>query len=501
MSILGIDVGTTCIKAQAFDEKNNPLVKYSLEYDVIRNNNISEINIKKMTENIFIVIENVSKQLAEKKEKKICGICVSSLGESFIPIAKNGEVLANSMLYTDKRGENECEELIDRLGRKKISSICGCSPHPMYGLPKMMWIKNNKPLIYEKTWKFLSIGDYVYYLLTGLAVTDYSLATRTMAFNIRKLTWSETMLNAAGINESRLPKPQKSGSIIGKVLPKVMEDLNLDKDCVVITGGHDQLCAAVGAGVVKVGQCNDGTGTVECMTIMFDKAPMSYNYYKSGYAVIPYAIDGTYITYAFNFTGGALLKWFRDKVVDVEYKNLKKKNINIYQQYENNDINLPTNLLILPHFAGSATPYMDRESTGMMVGVNIATTKIDIFHALMEGATFEMRTNLDVLKRSGVQISECTATGGGAKSQKWLQIKANILNKPIYPLKSAEGGISGCIIMAMVALGIENSIEEAINKYVVRGKSIDANQDMAKCYTKQYEKYRKLYKSMKEIIK
>ncbi len=495
MAILGLDVGTTCIKAQVFDLKGKILSENSLEYDVKRNNGIHEIDIVAMTNSLFEVIANVTRNSTLKVES----ICVSSLGESFVPVGENGEILANSMLYSDRRGEEQVDKLKNLICQEEIASICGVMPHAMYSLPKIMWIKENRPEIYQKTSKFLLIGSYISYLLTGLYYTDYSLAARTLAFDVKNLCWSDRMLEAGGIDKDKLPNLIASAKIIGQVTKENIEKLNLMENCVVISGGHDQVCAAVGAGVKAVGHCNDGTGTVECMTIMFDEVPRNMKYYESGYAVVPYAIENSYVTYAFNFTGGALLKWFRDKLAKEEAVSLKNSGVDIYDVYCKKDVEIPTKLLTLPHFTGGATPYMDNDSVGAIVGLTLETSKDEIFYSLMEGATYEMKVNLEILKENGVSIKECTATGGGAKSKKWLQIKADILDKPIYPLLSNEGGIFGCFIMSLYGLGYEKSIEEAIDKFVVRGEPSKANMNLSKQYEEKFNSYKKLYTNIKEI--
>ena len=495
MSILGLDVGTTSMKCHVFDTSGKIISKSSLEYDVKRVNGVHEIDMLALTQAFEVVMKKATEHLTDKVQS----ICVSSLGESFVPIDKNGELLADSMLYSDRRGEEEVSELLLKLSEEKIALTCGVKPHEMYSLPKMMWIKKNQREIYNNTYKFLCIGDYINYLLTGEAVTDYSLASRMLTFDVRNLNWSTLLLDASGISVDKLPKPVSSGSVVGTVKANMVEKFGLDENCIVITGGHDQVCAAIGAGVVSAGQCNDGTGTVECMTIMFNEIPQDYQYYKSGYAVVPYAIDGSYVTYAFNFAGGAMLKWFRDKILFAENKELATKKIDFYEHYTSVDVERPTKLLTLPYFLGAATPYMDSNVSGAIIGLNLETTSADIFNSLMESATFEMKVNLELLEKSGVVIKECTATGGGANSKKWLQIKADILDKPIYPLTSCEGGIAGCFILSLVALGIEKDIKSAVEKYVSRGNVFNACETIKEEYNNEFCRYKNIYGSIKNI--
>lgn len=498
MLILGIDVGTTAIKARIYDEKATLFASAENEYGTLRNRDFQEIDIAQLTDALFLTISEAT----SKVPGLVQGICVSSLGESFVPVGHDGRILENSMLNCDHRGEEQCEELTHSISQSEIIRICGTAPHSMYSLPKMMYIKKHQPEIYEKTYKFLCIGDYVYFLLSGRFVTDYSLASRTMAFDIRELTWSKPILKAAEIEIGKLPEPLPTGSIIGDATVAMKEMLHLAPNCQIITGGHDQVCAALGAGVCHVGQCNDGTGTVECMTILFDKIPTNESFYENGYCAVPYAIPGTYVTYAFNLTSGAMLKWFRDKIAADKNSALKANNIDFYDYACSQDVKLPTHLLVLPYFAGSATPYMDSDATGAIIGLNLETTSFDLFHALMEGTTYEMRLNIEKLHDCGVEIKELTATGGGAKSQKWMQIKAGIINKPIFPLRAKEGGIIGCIILALKAMGMVSDIPEAISRFVTRDEKVPSpSPAIIEAYTHEFARYRNFYPSIKLIEK
>jgi len=337
-------------------------------------------------------------------------------------------------------------------------------------------------------------------MLSGIAAIDYSLAARTMAFDITKKKWSHEILNLAGIDINKLSKPYSSGTVVGEIRKEISIELGISPKCKIITGGHDQILSALGAGVIKKGSSIDGTGTVECITPVFDKPVTDMNMGNCGYPCVPYAIEGLYATYMLNYTGGALLKWFKDMIKPEQAEILKADGQSFYDYYDKNMPDKPTSLLILPYFAGAATPYMDTNAKGAIVNLQMDTSSFDIYRALMEGAAFEMRLNSEKIKEFGVNINELTVTGGGSKSLAWLQIKADIMQVPIYPLETAEAGINGAAMLALKALGYIKDFEEATKIMVKRKNPIYPIVSNAEYYDIQFEKYKKIYKNIKELM-
>jgi xylulokinase len=244
----------------------------------------------------------------------------------------------------------------------------------------------------------------------------------------------------------------------------------------------------------------DGTGTVECITPVFANNIKREPLYEGSYAIVPF-LNNQYVTYAFSFTGGALLKWYRDKLANMESDIARDKGGNPYNYFNSKvDTTKPSGLLILPHFSGAATPYMDGESRGVIIGLTTDTTSIDIYQGLMEGVTYEMLLNMERLLESGIEIRTIRATGGGALSPIWLQMKADILNRPIVSLGAAQSGTLGCIMLAGVACGLYESIDEAEKILVHVNETYIPNLDKHEQYMSLYQKYKKIYDAVKDIL-
>lgn len=494
MLIGGIDVGTTGSKLTVYNTNGEFVYNVYKEYNVTRAGDEQEVDAQMIFDTICELIKD-----AAQKNSELGAIGVTTFGETFAAVDKNGEVLLPAMLYTDRRGEAETEYLKEKLGEEKIQYICGVKPHCMFSLPKILWIKNNKPEIYEKVYKFLLIEDYIIYKLTGIAQIDYSLAARTLAFDIRNLCWSEEILAAAGVDAEKFATPVAAGTAAGNILPELKEKLGLEKDIVIVNGAHDQVAAAVGSGVFEVGEAVDGTGTVECVTPVFDKIPEDEKLYDGGYAVVPYVFEGKYVSYAVNFTCGATLKWFRDSFAKYEQLIAEKEGKNVYALLDDTCPQRPTDLLIMPHFQGAGTPYMDNGSKSVILGLSLEHTNLDVYRALMEGVTYVMEENLEYLKECGINPKTLYVTGGGASSPLWLQIKADIFGRKVTTLDAKEVGACGTCMLVAVGAGIYKDLYEAKKVFVKSKKEYLPNPKTSAIYAEKFKAYKEIYSSIRHI--
>ena len=222
---------------------------------------------------------------------------------------------------------------------------------------------------------------------------------------------------------------------------------------------------------------------------------------KGYFSVVPYVIPGKYVAYAFSYTGGALIQWCLNTFAKAEAEEAKKKGISVHtlleQQYEGQE---PTGLLVLPHFAGAATPYMDTGSRGAILGLSAGTTLPEIYRACMEGVAYEMRLNYDALADSGIHFTKLHATGGGAKSRVWMQMKADILNLPITSLKTSDAGTVGSAMLTGVAVGVFRDLKEAAAVMVRQRETFDPDPRRHEQYMQIYERYRKVYQAVRPLM-
>lgn len=486
MKIGGLDIGTTGCKLTVFDETGAFLGKAYRDYPVSRGIGGHEMDISVLMESVFGVIREMAAQHPD-----LDGIGVTSFGETFVLTDADGTPLHPAMLYTDPRGAEECRELEEKLGADRITRITGLVPHEMYSIGKLMWLRRNRPEVWAAAKRLHLIEDYVVWHLTRTAQIDYSLAARTMAFDINSLTWSREIFEAAGIDPSLMSRPVPTGTCAGAVIPEAARRTGLDSRCLIVSVSHDQVAAAVGAGAFDGSVAVDGAGTVECLTPVYDSLPDLEVMKKGRFSVVPYVIPGKYVAYAFSYTGGALIRWCMETFGKGEtYDSLEAA-------FGKDG---PSGLLVLPHFAGAATPYMDNGSRGAILGLTTGTSAAEIYRACMEGVAYEMRLNYEALAGSGIRFTKLNATGGGARSRVWMQMKADVLNLPITALKTADAGTVGSAMLTGIAAGLFSGLPEAAVRMVREMETYEPRPEMHNKYMKEYERYRRLYGAVRPLM-
>lgn len=492
MIIGGLDVGTTGCKIALYNENCDLLNTYYNEYNAAYKNGQHEIDFTDVKTGVLSILKKAV------GEYKVDALGVTSFGETFAMLDSDDHILAPSMLYTDPRGREECEYLCRSFGEDKLTLLTGVKPHPMYSISKMMWHKNNNGDAFKKCKRILLGEDFIVYTLTGNAQIDYSLAARTAAFDVEKKCWINEVFAIAGIDISLMSKPVPTGTVAGKITENMKDELGIDYDITVVNGCHDQVAGMIGSGIFETYQAMDGTGTVECIPVILKTKPTDIKFYEGGYSVVPYLGD-LYACYAFSFTGGATLKWFRDNFAELEQKKAETENKHVYVELDRAVSDQPTGILVLPHFAGAATPYMDNDSKAAFVGITLETTKYDLYKALMEGTSYEMLLNFNTMKVLTGEIEEIKATGGGAASDVWLQIKADILNTKITALSCKEVGAAGTAALAGLAIEAVKDLRAMVSKMAAVRKVFVPKKENASIYTELYKKYAHLYHAIKEL--
>lgn len=489
MNYLTIDVGTTRCKCQLFSEDGTILEYFGKDYDVKN----TDKGIVVDADAIWINVKEMIKTVAKKHE--ISSFCVSSFGESFVMMDKDDNIIYYPMLYTDPKGIEEAKYINDLIGEEKTFLTTGVVAHSMYSISKILWIKNNYPEIYLKADKVLLIGDYVGYMLTGKRVIDYSLASRTGAFDVEKKVFAKEFLDALDVPVSLFSKPMVAGSVVGKIKDELIDELGVKGDATFVLGAHDQVCAALGAGVLSEGESVDGMGTVECITTVFKDKPKNIKMGKQGYPCVPFANGDLYCTYILNYTCGAAVNWVRKNLMH-DYKGEEK---DFYAYMEKGLTDTPTGILTLPYLGGGATPYQDITAGGAIVGIRTYNTDVEIYQSFIEGTVMEMKLNMEIVKEYGILVKSLVANGGCSNSNKWMQLKSDVQNVNVKTLRSSEGGLCGCAMLSAVAKCGVDSLEKAREIFVRYTNEFTPNNTRGSRYDEQYSRYKKLYNSLKEI--
>jgi xylulokinase len=500
MSLLGIDVGTSGCKATIIDHAGVVQSQAYCEYGILSPaEGLQEID----PDVVYAAVCQVVRQAAAAcSSDPVQAVSASSFGEAVVALDRQGQTIGNSLLYIDKRGEEEAEYLKQSIGDARVLQIAGTKIQPMFSLCKIMWLKKHRPEQYSQTWKYLLYADYVLFRLGAAPHTDYSLATRTMTFDIKSKTWSQEILDYAAIDRTKFAEPVQAGTPVGTISAAVAADLGLPADAALVAGGHDQPCAALGAGVIRPGMAIDGLGTVECLAPAFSAPILNDAMADHAFACVPHVIKDLYVTYAFTFTSGSVLKWYRDTLGQPYKDAAEQQGVNAYTLMIADALAdpSPSPLLLLPHFAGAATPYMDNDSRGALIGLTTRTSTRDILKAILEGITFEIMINQEKLADAGIAIDDLRAVGGLARSDQFLQLKANMMGTKIASLVYSEAGTIGVAILAGTAIGLYTSIEDAVHKLVRIKRVFEPDRQAHAEYQDRFAAYKRIYPAVRPIF-
>lgn len=485
MSLMGIDIGTTGTKAIAFNEEGKILASDYREYNLVfPNPGWVEFDTRDQWSKVFDVLKKVNNDPAVKKDP-VSALAVSTVGESFTPIDSAGNILYNTIYSTDARSSKEVDLILEKYTAAELFEITGYPPGYICPLNKIMWVKKNLPEIYKKTKKLLFTEDLFFHKL-GITKTriNHALASRTLFFDVREKKWRTDILDAFGIDPELFSVPSPSAVEIGYIDSKIAEQLGFQNKVSVVTGAHDQPCAALGVGAVKGGIAADGMGTVECVTICMEDAITNQDMLKNNFGCQAHAVDGKYVSLAYNMSSGSVVKWFRDNLTAGDNNAIRE--ISSKLDFE------PSSLYTLPYFSASGTPYLDPVSKGSIIGLDLDTDKNEIFKGLIEGLVFEICFNMELIGKSGVEIVELRAVGGGAKSDFELKLKASIANKRILRMDITE---AGCLATMMLAgLGTRKfTLSEAISQFVKIKDEFIPDEAIRQKYMEKFEKYKEVY--------
>jgi xylulokinase len=505
VSLLGIDIGTTGCKATVFSEEGKPLAFAYEEYDIVRPKpGWSELDPtevwKRARRAIAAAVGAARSADSGARGDPVTALAASSMGEAMVPVSRDRRILGPSLLMIDSRGEEYLPLLSSAIGAEKLYRINGNILGVQYSLPKLMWIRDNAPEVYAKTWKFLLWGGFVAFMLGAEATTDHSLASRTLLYDVDRRVWSKEIADAAGIDLAKLPDPVPAGSRIGGVSAEMAAELGLPVGTPIIAGTHDQCANAVGCGVIDAGYGMSGMGTYLCFVPVFSQRKPPAAMMRWGLNTEYHAAPDRYVSFIYN-QSGLLLKWFRDTFARADKDAAEKSGKDVYEQLIREVPKGPSSVVVLPHFTMTGPPEFIADSSGVIVGLKLDTTRGDILKGVMEGAVFYHREVVDSIAETGIEMKELRAVGGGSKSDAWLQICADILGKPMVRARVSEAGCLGAAIIAGAGIGTFSSLSEGVRAMVDLGERFEPDPARQREYQERYARYRALWPLMKDYLR
>ena len=489
MSLLGIDIGTSGCKVSSLDLEGKVLASAAEEYQP-RHDSPGQAELE--SQRVWQTIQNLIREVVHQcPQDPISAISSSSLGEAVVPVRQDREILANSILNFDSRGAGYLDDLAKRIEIQDLYARNGNTLGNNYSLTKLLWIKNHQPDLFERTDYFLHWSGFAAYMLGAEAAIDYSLANRTLLFNLDLKDWDADLLAWAGLEASKLPPVVPAATPIGQVSASVARNLGLKAGIPILAGAHDQNVNAVGCGAVTPGLAAFSMGTFHCLTPIFARRPAPEQMLARGLNIEHHAVPGQYVSFLYN-QGGSLVRWFRDTFARAEILAARKTGQDIYELLIAEIPEKGNEVIVLPHFTTTGPPDFLEDSCGVISGLRLETQRGDILSGILKGIAFYIKELVDSLPETGISIKDIRATGGGSRSDRWVQTYADILQTPIARPRVSEAGALGAAMLAGIGSGAFASFEEASEAMVQVERRFEPDPATQEYYEEQFSRYKRL---------
>ncbi len=487
MLYIGIDLGTSAVKLLLVDEKGAILNEISKEYPVyFPHNGWSEQNPEDW---VTAVNEGLAELLADCDKAAVKGIGFGGQMHGLVVLDEEDNVIRPAILWNDGRTHKEVDFLNNIIGKDVLSENTANIAFAGFTAPKILWMKNNEPELFDRISKIMLPKDYINYILTGVHSCDYSDASGMLLLDVKNKCWSQKMLDICGITANQLPSLYESYEVTGKIKPEIAEKFGLSSETVVVAGAGDNAAAAIGTGTIGNGNCNISIGTSGTVFISSNEFGVDNNNALHSFA----HADGGYHLMGCMLSAASCNKWFMDDILcDKDYNGIQ--NLIDEEKLGRNDV------YFLPYLMGERSPVNDTNARGTFIGMSLATKKEDMLQAVLEGVAFAIRDSFEVAKSLGIDIKTSNICGGGVKSKLWQKIFANVLGIPLNILKTEQGPGYGGAILAMVACNEYNTVADACKNLVKISETVYPDKDLTDRYEIKYNKFRKIYPALKNTF-
>ncbi len=446
------------------------------------------------------IVEGIKEMLDDRNinPSNIKGIGVDGISWACIPIDKKGNVLYPTMIWLDRRGIKEAQWMKDTVGEKELIELSGNPVDACYITPKMLWLKNNKPEVYNKTYKFLQSNSFIVYRLTGEISQDHSQGYGFHFYDMTNNVYSEAMANKLGLSLDLVAPIYNSHDVVGKITSEVASLTGLIEGTPVVAGGLDAACCTLGAGVIKEGQTQEQGGQAGGMSIALDK-PIIHKKLILGKHVIP----NMWLLQGGTTGGGGTLNWFNKEFGTDEKQEAFERGCNsfVIMSEKADEVNPGSDgVIFLPYMKGERSPLWNAKATGVYYGLGFDKGKNQMIRATMEGVAYSLMHNLETAFEVGASVGTLKSVGGSSNSHVWTQIKADITNRRIEVPYSDHATTLGAAILAGVGVGLYSSFEDAVSKCVKIQRVHEPNPDRIQCYKNGYAKYKKISSLLEENL-
>ena len=480
---IGVDLGSTNIKAAIYDKEFNLVDRQSRPVNYIRDYGFVEFDAWAYYQDLVGLLADMVKA---NGVSHVDEIAFTGQAESLVVVGADGKPLMNAISWMDERSAEECKVLSAQFDAATCEAVTGqMAVLPTWPATKILWLKNNRPEIYENAATYMLLKDYIVFCLTGQKVADMSIATFSFYFDIYKKAYWQEMLAAIGVSESQLPALCEPCSVAGNLLTDVAAKIGLGVDTKVNVGTLDHFAGMIGTGNIRKGGVTLSTGTVMALATMSSAEEGKSSGIAMHYGFVP----NTYVMLPVAESGGVSLEWFKRSCMAVDYDTM---NAELAKRE-------PNELIFLPYLVGTNAPEFDAEANGVFWGLRQEHDAIDMAGAVMEGVSFVLRKNCEHIAKSGVQLKSIIATGGGAKSAIWCQMQADITGLPVSIPKEKEAACLGAALIGAVSDGRFESYSQAVHACVQLTHTYEPHPTDR--LERKYRRFNALYKAALEISK
>ena len=487
---LGIDVSTTATKALLIDENGGVVAVGSTPHKLSTPRHLwSEQDPHEWWEATQTSIRKALEESgAPADDIKAVGLTGQMHG--LVLLDESGNVLRPAMLWNDGRASKECQWLRDTIGLDELVSITGNNAYEGFTAPKLLWVKNNEPDVFARVRQILLPKDYVRYRLTGEYATDRAGAGGTLFLDVATRDWSERIIEASGISRDWLPPTHEGPEVTGNISQDVADATGLQAGTPVVAGGGDQAAQAVGVGAVEPGIMALTLGTSGVVFAPSGTAAIA----PQGRAhAFPHAVPGRWHMMGVMLSAAGALQWHKDTFApEISFDAMLAEAEAVERGSEN--------LLFMPYLSGERTPHANPHATGAFLGFTLRHKRGHATRAVIEGVSFGLKDNFELLYESGVTAPrEVRVSGGGARSKLWRQILADVLNVPLVSVQTTEGAAYGAALLAGVGAGAWPSVEEACAATITTTPSAEPDPDGVEAYLEAYNRFKRLYPAVSPL--
>lgn len=485
MLYIGVDLGTSAVKLLLMDEKGDIKKIVSKEYPLyFPHPGWSEQH----PEDWFTQsVEGIKELTSECDKSQVAGISFGGQMHGLVILDKDDQVIRPAILWNDGRTTEETDYLNNEIGKETLSKYTANIAFTGFTAPKILWVKKNEPENFAKITKIMLPKDYLAYCLSGSFCSDYSDASGMLLMDVEHKCWSKEMMDVCGVTEEQLPKLYESYEVVGSLKPEVAAELGLSENVKIIAGAGDNAAAAVGTGTVGDGRCNISLGTSGTIFISSKEFGVDENNALHSFD----HADGSYHLMGCMLSAASCNKWWSEEILQT--KDFVAEQAPIQKLGENQ-------VFFLPYLMGERSPHNNPDARGVFFGMSMDTTRADMTQAVLEGVAFGLRDSLEVARSLGISIERTKICGGGAKSPLWKKIIANVMNLKVDVPENEEGPSMGGAMLAAVGCGAYPDVETICKKMVKVVDTVEPDPELVAKYEEKYQKFRKLYPTMKELF-